>query len=161
MVHFNTGEVMKNKIPNYSIFASALLLAFVSIGCMDGIDTDPKNLIGRWQMSKVIHQGNAISKPDLPAYYNEVEIEFLTQGAVKGALPTEEFSGDYKVPGEDSISVTCWKSSKKGIPEWGEYFFYHINLVTTFSLKKSGLDFKYKELYLNYSDGQLIFKRVD
>jgi hypothetical protein len=152
---------MENKTSTRSICVWVILFAFVTIGCTDGIDTDPKNLIGRWQMLKVIHQGKTISKPDLPNYQNEMEIEFLANGVVAGTLPTEDFTGDYKTFGEDSISVTCWKSSKAGVTEWGGYFFYNINVVTRFSLKKRGLDFKYKELNLKYDDGQMVFKKVN
>jgi hypothetical protein len=55
---------MKDQTNNYIIFVLTLLFAFAAYGCVDSVDTDPKNLIGRWQMSKAIHQGKTILKPD-------------------------------------------------------------------------------------------------
>lgn len=151
---------MKEKSLGCSILLLVLLIAVMAASCVEGIDTDPKNLIGRWQMVKVIHQGKAISKPNIPDYQHEMEVEFLKNGEIEGMLPTEEFDGDYEISGEDSISITRWKSSKAGVTNWGGYFYDNIQLVKTFSLKKKGLTFKYNELYLNYSDGQLIFDRT-
>lgn len=127
---------------------------------MGDVDIDPKNLLGRWQMVKVIRQGKTSSKPNSSDWLHEVEIEFLENGEIVGTLPTEDFTGGYTISDRDSIAITCWKSSKKGIPAWGEYFFYNVHLITTFSMKKKGLSFNYNELYLNYNDGELIFDRI-
>jgi len=137
-----------------------IALAVVTVSCMDDVNTDPKNLLGRWQMIKVIHQGKTSSKPNSSDWLHEVEIEFLENGEIVGTLPTEDFTGDYKISDGDSIAITRWKSSKKGIPAWGEYFFYNVHLVTTFSMRKKGLSFNYNELSFNYNDGELIFNRV-
>ncbi|MCF0071763.1 hypothetical protein LZD49_14895 [Dyadobacter sp. CY261] len=151
---------MKNRTPYCLIIVWVLLFAFAVTGCIESVDTDPKNLIGRWQMVKVVHQGNTFSKPDLSGNDREVEIEFLKNERVEGTIPWESFSGDYKISAEDSISIKCWKSSKMGMPDWGDYFFHNINQVTTFSLKKRKISIKYEELHLNYEDGQLIFNKV-
>jgi hypothetical protein len=79
---------MKDQTNNYIIFVLTLLFAFAACGCVDSVDTDPKNLIGRWQMSKVIHQGKTILKPDRQKWQSEVEIEFLDDGKIEGHYPT-------------------------------------------------------------------------
>ncbi len=144
-----------------SCLFSILFLGVATIGCMEDIDNDPKKLIGRWKMSKVIDKGKVVTRPDRWDYPNEVEIEFLTDGEVMGTLPAEEFTGNYKLPSPDSISISCYKSSKAGINEWGSYLFYNVKSVTTFSLVKSRLSLEHNALYLNYLDGQLIFDRIN
>nr|WP_295929248.1 hypothetical protein [uncultured Dyadobacter sp.] len=151
---------MKIRTRNYLTIVWALFFSSAISGCVESVDTDPKNLIGRWQMVKVVHQGKAIVKPDQPDYYNEVEMEFLENGTVEGTLPLDVFSGSYKVSGEDSITIEGRQLSKIGIPEWGDYFYENMRIITTFSLKKRGLNLKYNELNLNYSGGKLIFERV-
>jgi hypothetical protein len=150
---------MKKRKSDYIFIACILLFAFTAIRCTDGIDTDPKNLIGRWRMEKVIHQGKTISKPDPPKWHSEVEMEFLKDGTIEGTMPTDVFSGSYVITG-DSIKIDGRQFSKKGIPDWGEYFYNSFRLVTTFSFGNKGLNFKYNELSLIYADGKLIFKRV-
>jgi hypothetical protein len=151
---------MKKQASNYSIFVCASLLAFVTISCVENVDTDPKNLIGRWQMVKVIHKGETTSKPDHDQWLSEVEIEFLENGEIEGTLPRDTFSGNYKIAEEDSISFYCRSYSKVGETKWGCLFYDNIRFVRTFSLKKKVVNLKYKELYLDYDDGQLIFDRV-
>jgi hypothetical protein len=99
------------------------MFAFTAIRCTDGIDTDPKNLIGRWRMEKVIHQGRTISKPDPSQWRYEVEVEFLNDGKIEGTLSYDTFTGDYTTSDTDSITFNCWADTKKGDSDWG-YFFY-------------------------------------
>lgn len=150
---------MKNRKPTFIFITCILLFAFAAICCTDGIDTDPKNLIGRWRMEKVIHQGKTISKPDPPKWHSEVEMEFLEDGTIEGTMPTDVFSGSYIIRG-DSIRIDGRQFSKKGISDWGEYFYNSFRLVTTFTVGKKGLSFKYNELNLIYANGKLIFRRV-
>ncbi|SDH33494.1 hypothetical protein SAMN04487996_13354 [Dyadobacter soli] len=151
---------MKNMKPNYALLTCTLLFAFAAVSCVDSIDTDPKNLIGRWQMVKVIHQGNTILKPDPSHWLYEVEVEFLKDGKIEGTLFYDTFVGDYVTADTDSIKFDYWPYSKRGDSDWGYYFDDNIRSVNTFSLRKKGLNFKYKELYLNYGEGELIFDRV-
>jgi hypothetical protein len=149
---------MKDQTNNYIIFVLTLLFAFAACGCVDSVDTDPKNLIGRWQMSKVIHQGKTILKPDRQKWQSEVEIEFLDDGKIEGTLPNDTFTGDYKTTDDDSIAFNCWADTKRGENDWGYSFYNNIRFVKRFSLRKNGINFKYRELYLNYGNGELILK---
>jgi hypothetical protein len=104
---------MKDQTNNYIIFVLTLFFAFAACGCIDSVDTDPKNLIGRWQMSKVIHQSKTILKPDRQKWQSEVEIEFLDDGKIEGTLPNDTFTGDYKTTDDDSIAFNCWADTKE------------------------------------------------
>lgn len=152
---------MKNRTANYSFLAWILLLAIAASSCVQLVDTDPKKLIGRWRMSIVIHQGKAFSRPTPKPGRSEVEIEFFKNGEIEGTLPNDTFSGDYKIARQDSISIYCSSYSKVGEPEWGMLFYHNIRSAKTYSLRRDALNLKYKELYLNYDDGQLIFDRVN
>lgn len=151
---------MKNPKPNYPIVICVLLFSLVAIGCVNDIDTDPKNLIGRWQMVKVIDQGKAVSKPNSSHWTYEVEVEFLKDGKIEGTLSYDTFSGDFATSDTDSIKFNCWAYTKRGDSDWGYYFYDNIRSVNNFLLRKKGLNFKYNELCLNYGDGELIFNRV-
>ncbi|SEJ82720.1 hypothetical protein SAMN05216327_12238 [Dyadobacter sp. SG02] len=151
---------MKNQSLCWPVLIVVLLFAIAAVSCVGDIDTDPKNLIGRWQMVKVVHQGKSISKPKPRQFESEVEMEFLKDRSIEGTLPTDVFSGSYEITDGDSIKIEGWQFSKKGIPEWGEYFYRSFRLVTTFALKKKGLNFNYNELHLIYDEGELIFDRV-
>lgn len=160
MFQFKIGEVMKKLGCHYSVYVCVLLLALCAVGCVDGVDTDPKNLIGRWQMIKVNHQGKAISKPNSSNWLYEVEVELMKDGAIEGTLSYDTFTGDYVTADADSIKFNCWAYTKRGDSDWGYFFYGNIRSVNTFSLRKKGLNFKYNELCLNYGDGELIFDRV-
>jgi hypothetical protein len=105
---------MKDQTNNYIIFVLTLLFAFAVCGCVESVDTDPKNLIGRWQMSKVIHQGKTILKPDREKWQSGVEIEFLDDGKIERTLPNDTFTGNYKTTEDDSIAFNCWADTKRG-----------------------------------------------
>lgn len=151
---------MKKLVCHYSVYVCVLLLALCAVGCVDGIDTDPKNLIGRWQMIKVIHQGEVIPKQSSPNWPYEVEVEFLKEGKVEGTLSYDTFFGDYVATDKDSIKFNLRKYTKRGDSDWGYYFYDNNRSAGTFSLKKSGFCFKYNELYLHYADRELVFDRV-
>ena len=151
---------MNNKKLTYSNLACTLLFALAAISCVDGVDTDPKNLLGRWQMVKVIHQGKTILKPDPYQWRYEVEMEFLKDGTIDGTTSADLFSGSYEIASEDSIKIDGRQFSKVGIPDWGEYFYKNFRLITTFSFRKKGLNLKANELHLNHKYGELIFDRV-
>jgi len=151
---------MKKQKINYAIIGCVLLYSFAAISCVNDIDTDPRNLIGRWQMVKVIDQGKTILKPDPPKWYSEVEMEFLENGKIEGTLPTDTFLGEYEINGEDSIKIQGRSLSKVGIPEWGDLFYDSYLLINTFALKRKGLSSRYNELHLNYDTGELIFDRI-
>ena len=140
---------MKNRKRNYSLFAYTLF-AFATVSCVNDIDTDPKNLIGRWQMVKVIDQGKAVSKPNSSQWTYEVELEFMKDGKIEGTLSYDIFSGDYSTTDTDSIKFNCWTYTKRGDSDWGYYFYHNIRSVDKFLLRKKGLNFKYNELCLNY-----------
>lgn len=106
---------MKIRTRNYLTIVWALFFSSAISGCMESVDTDPKNLIGRWQMVKVVDQGKTVVKPDQPDYYNEVEMEFCKMELLEGLLPLDVFSGSYKVSGEDSITIEGRQLSKIGI----------------------------------------------
>lgn len=143
---------------NYSFFACALF-AFAALGCIKNVDADSRQLVGRWKMSKVTHQGSKILRTDLPGGRYEVEIEFLENGEIEGTTSQRTFSGNYKV-NNDSINIEYWPYTKVGETDWGEIFDDNIRLVTTFFLIRKSVNFKYQTLYLHYVDGEMIFDRI-
>jgi hypothetical protein len=153
---------MKAKYVDYSISMLVLFLAFTSISCMDDIDTDPKNLIGRWRMEKVVENGQTIFKPDSKRWvHKDVEIEFFANGEIAGTLSYDRFTGDYRTTDVDSIAFNFWPDTKAGDSSWGYLLCAHIKAVNTFTIRKKDFSFNYKELKLIYDNGELIFKKVD
>ena len=139
---------MKNQSVGWVTLLLVLALTTIMVSCMDDVNTDPKNLLGRWQMEKVIDKGKTALKPKIPDYYNQVEIEFLKNGELEGTYPMDIFTGNYRTAGEDSISMECWQWSKIGITDWGRYLDRNVRSIKTFSIEDRGLNLKYNELHL-------------
>ncbi|PSL19880.1 hypothetical protein CLV60_12552 [Dyadobacter jiangsuensis] len=160
MFQFKMRETMKCIHLKTSILLLLLQLVFITMSCMDDVDTNPKNLIGRWRMEKVIDKGKTYSKPDSKNWrYKDVEIEFMADGNIEGTLSYDTFTGDYKTV-EDSIAFTYWPSNKVGDSEWAYLLDGVIRSVNRFSLRKNAINLKYKELRLIHQDGELVFDRV-
>lgn len=153
---------MKAKYVEYSILMLVLLLAFASVSCMEDVDPDPKNLIGRWRMEKVIEMGKTFLKPDSKRWVHEdVEMEFFKNGEIAGTLSYDRFTGDYRTADVDSIAFNFWPDTKAGDSSWGQLLCDHIKSVNRFTIRRKNFSFDYKELRLLYDNGELIFRKVD
>lgn len=143
-------KLFKSHFSGLAVFFLSCILVFA---CKKDVAPDPVQLIGRWQLWKVVDEGNIIDKrtPYLSRY--EVEMEFLPDGKMEGTSSSNPVVGSYQVLSRNSITISHALLSKVGESSWGNYFNDGLPATKTYSLKND-------VLILFFEDNRLIFKKV-